>query len=109
MFCSLAAIGGLLAIYLFIAGESLAIWKDIGIIKLLFCSDWQPAGNPPQYGFFSMIVSTLWSSLGSIFIAAPLGVCCGIFLSEYAPAAISAVIRTVLYILQEFRRWFTVF
>lgn len=99
MFCSVAAIGGLLTVYLFIAGESLAIWKDTGFIKLLFCSDWQPAGNPPQYGFLSMIVSTLWSSLGSIVIAAPLGICCGIFLSEYAPPAISVVIRTVLYIL----------
>lgn len=97
--CSLGAMGVLLSFYVFITGESLPIWAETGIFNLLFTSDWQPLGTPAKYGLLTMIVSTLLASLGAIVIATPLGVCCGIFLSEYAPTSISIVIRTVLYIL----------
>lgn len=101
--CSLVFATGsvlvLLSVYMFIAGESLPIWRESGIVALLLNKEWQPLDNPPQFGLLIMIVSTLWSALGAMLMAAPLGICCGIFLAEYAPDWLSAVIRTVLYIL----------
>lgn len=101
--CSLVFATGsvlvLLSVYMFIAGESLPIWRESGITALLLSKEWQPLDNPPQFGLLTMIVSTLWSALGAMLMAAPLGICCGIFLAEYAPDWLSAVIRTVLYIL----------
>lgn len=97
--CAVSSVLVLLSIYIFIAGESLPIWRDAGIMSLLLNGDWRPLDEPPQFGFLTMLVSTLWSSLGAMLIAAPLGICCGIFLAEYAPSWLSAVIRTVLHIL----------
>ena len=97
--CAIGSVLVLLSLYVFIAGESLPIWWDAGILPLLLGKEWQPLGELPQFGFFTMLVSTLWSSLGAMLIAAPLGICCGIFLAEYAPGWLSAVIRTVLHIL----------
>ena len=46
-----------------------------------------------------MICSTLWTSLGAIFLAAPIGFCGAVFLSEFAPTWLAGIIRPVLNIL----------
>ncbi len=97
--CSVGSVLMLLSLYAFIAAESLPIWRDVGIMSLLFNQEWRPLDEFPQFGFLTMLVSTLWSSLGAMLIAAPLGMCCGIFLAEFAPSWLSAVIRTILNIL----------
>jgi len=97
--CALCSTVILIVLYLFIAGEGLSIWLDLGLSQILFNRDWQPIGTPASYGILPMIVSTLWSSLGAMLLAAPLGICCGIFLSEYAPAWLSPLLRVVLNIL----------
>lgn len=98
LLCAAGSVLVLLSVYMFIAGESLPLWRELGM-SLLFGGEWQPLDNPPRFGLLIMLVSTLWSALGAMVIAAPLGICCGIFLAEYAPGWLSAVIRTVLYIL----------
>lgn len=89
----------LLSSYFFIIGESLPIWREEGIVSILLSSDWQPLSNPPKVGFLAMFVSTLWSALGAMVIAAPLGIFCGIFLSEYAPGWLASTLRGVLSML----------
>lgn len=97
--CALCAVLVLLALYVFIAGEGLPIWRETGVCNILFRADWQPLGSPARVGLFTMLASTLWSSLGAMLLAAPLGVFCGILLSEYAPRRLSAILRAVLYVL----------
>ena len=89
----------LLSVYIFIIGESLPIWRAEGIVSILFSSDWQPLSNPPKMGFLSMFVGTLWSALGAMLIATPVGICAGIFLSEYAPLWLASILRGVLCML----------
>lgn len=97
--CSICSIGILLSLYVFIIRESLPIWKAAGIADLIAGGDWHPLGSPAKFGFLTMIVSTLWSSLGAMFLAAPVGICCGIFLAEYAPVLLAKLLRSVLAIL----------
>ena len=97
-FCAAGSVLVLLSLYIFIAGESLPFWQQSKVASLV-SSQWQPLDNPPVFGFGIMLASTLWSAFGAMVIAVPLGICCGIFLAEYAPAWLSAVIRTILYIL----------
>lgn len=88
----------LLTIFTFIAQESLPAWQQ-GIFSVLTGSEWQPLAEPSQLGILIMLASTLWSALGAMIIAAPLGVCCAIFLAEFAPAWLAAIIRPVLNML----------
>lgn len=89
----------LLTIFAFIAQESLPAWQQQGILPLLTGSEWQPLAEPPQLGILIMFASTLWSALGAMLIAAPLGICCAIFLAEFAPVWLAALIRPVLNML----------
>lgn len=89
----------LLAMLLFIYKESGPIWSQVGIISFLTGSTWQPVASSPQLGILSMIVSTLWVAGGALLIAAPLGFGCAIFLAEFAPRPLAAILRPVLNIL----------
>lgn len=89
----------LVAIFLFIAREGLPVWEQFGLLTIVGGGEWQPLADPPRLGIAIMIASTLWSALGAMLIAAPLGVCCAIFLAEFAPAWLSDIIRPVLNML----------
>lgn len=89
----------LLAMLLFILRESWPIWSQIGISAFLSGSSWKPLNSPPQIGILSMIVSTLWVAGGALLIATPLGFGCAIFLAEFAPSSLAAVLRPVVNML----------
>jgi len=89
----------LLAMLLFILRESWPIWSQVGITGFLCGTAWKPVSTPPQMGIATMLVSTLWVAGGALLIAAPLGFGCAIFLAEFAPAPLAAILRPVLNML----------
>jgi phosphate transport system permease protein len=89
----------LLAMLLFILRESWPIWSQLGITGFLSGTVWRPVITPPQIGILPMLVSTLWVAGGALLIAAPMGFGCAIFLAEFAPAPLAAVLRPVLNML----------
>jgi phosphate transport system permease protein len=89
----------LLAMVLFILRECWPIWSEVGITAFLSGTTWKPLNTPPQIGIAPMIASTLWVAGGALLIAAPLGFGCAIFLAEFAPAPLAAVLRPVLNML----------
>ena len=89
----------LLAMLLFILRESWPIWSQIGVSGFLSGSSWRPLNTPPEIGILSMIVSTVWVAGGALLIAAPLGFGCAIFLAEFAPRPLAAVLRPVINML----------
>lgn len=89
----------LLGMLLFILRESWPIWSQIGITGFLSGTVWRPVINPPQIGIIPMLVSTLWVAGGALLIAAPLGFGCAIFLAEFAPVPLAALLRPVLNML----------
>ncbi|MDD3898943.1 MAG: phosphate ABC transporter permease subunit PstC [Syntrophomonadaceae bacterium] len=89
----------LIAVVFFMLQESLPIWLDTGGFKFLTGANWRPVAVPPKLGIAPMLVSTMWVALGALLIAAPLGFGCAIFMAEFAPAWLAAVIRPVLNML----------
>ncbi len=89
----------LLAMVLFIWRESWPVWSQVGLTGFLSGTAWRPLSTPPQIGILSMITSTLWVAGGALLIATPLGFGCAIFLAEFAPAPLAAVLRPVLNML----------
>ncbi|MDD3269723.1 MAG: phosphate ABC transporter permease subunit PstC [Syntrophomonadaceae bacterium] len=89
----------LIAILLFMLQESWAVWSEISVWSFLSGTDWRPVAAVPQLGIAAMIASTLWVAGGSLLIAAPLGFGSAVFLAEFAPFWLAAVLRPVLNIL----------
>jgi phosphate transport system permease protein len=63
-----------------------------GLWSFLSGRDWRPVYNK-QYGILPMIIGTLAVSLGAILLGLPLAILSGLFLAEFLPGRIAAVIR----------------
>lgn len=91
------AIAALLVIGLFVFIEGLPVMVKVGLGRLIFSTDWSPLeGN---FGILAMIVGSLAVTLGTLIFAVPLGVGCAVFLSEFAPGRVAAIVKPAIEIL----------
>jgi phosphate ABC transporter permease protein PstC len=87
----------LLVIALFIFKEGLPFLFKVGLGNFLLSSDWRPDAG--RFGILSMIVSSLWVTLGALLVGAPLGMAGAIFLSEFSPPALVRVVKPAIELL----------
>lgn len=88
----------LITVYVLVSG--LPAILEIGPLNFLFGTDWAPTriGNP-SFGIFNMILGSIASTLGAIFIGVPVGLMTAVFLAEIAPRPMSAVVRPSVELL----------
>ncbi|ABO50806.1 phosphate ABC transporter membrane protein 1, PhoT family [Desulforamulus reducens MI-1] len=89
----------LLSLLVYMTLVSWPVWFSPGPWGFLTGTDWNPLAAPPQLGIGTMILSTLWTALGAVILATPIGLCCAIFLAEYAPSWLAQLLRPVLNVL----------
>ena len=92
-----SALASLLLIAVFIFKEGLPFMFKVGLSDFLFSSDWNPQAG--KFGIFSMIVSSLYVTLGAMLIGAPLGIAGAIFLNEFVPRPVMRVIKPTIELL----------
>jgi phosphate ABC transporter permease protein PstC len=92
-----SALASLLLIAVFIFKEGLPFMFKVGLKDFLFASDWNPQAG--KFGIFSMIVSSLYVTLGAMLIGAPLGIAGAIFLNEFLPRRVMRIIKPTIELL----------
>lgn len=95
-FLSVLAVASI-TIYMVIFGTP-ALFK-VGITKILFCTNWQPAAAEPSFGIFYVIVTSIIGTSAAVLIGAPIGVLAAVFIEEIAPRNISALVRPAVELL----------
>jgi phosphate transport system permease protein len=71
----------------------------IGISDFLLGTSLKPEASPPRFGVLPLVWGTFVIALGSSCIALPLGLMSAIYLSEYAPRGVRAVLKPSLELL----------
>jgi len=94
---ALSSITALLLITIFIIAQGAPIIFKTGLINFIFGMRWAPSQG--QFGIFPMIIGSLSVTLGAAALGVPIGVCCSIFMAEYAPAAIRNIFRPAIQLL----------
>ncbi|MCL2050551.1 MAG: phosphate ABC transporter permease subunit PstC [Lachnospiraceae bacterium] len=94
---ALSSISALALITGFIVVRGAPIITDVGLKDFAFGMSWAPSLE--EYGIFPMIIGTVAVSLGAALIGVPIGICCSIFLSEFAPPFITAIFRPAIQLL----------
>ena len=92
-----SALASLLLIAVFIFKEGLPFMFKVGLSDFLFSSDWNPQDG--KFGIFSMIVSSLYVTLGAMLICAPLGIAGAIFMNEFLPRSVMRIIKPTIELL----------
>ncbi len=93
--CSSIAILALIALFIFKEGVPIIIRSGLG--HFLFGRIWSPLEG--QFGILPFIIGSLWVTAGALILGVPLGVACAVFLAEFAPARLAAVLKPAIELL----------
>ncbi len=94
---ALSSISALALITVFIIIQGAPIISEVGLMDFVFGMTWAPGAG--SYGIFPMIMGTLSVTVGAAALGVPVGLCCGIFLAEFAPVRISNLFRPAIQLL----------
>jgi phosphate transport system permease protein len=88
-------------IVLVLGAETLHFFQATGEspIDFLIGTKLEPEATPPRFGILPLIWGTLLIAFGSSVIALPIGLLSAIYLSEYAPKGLRAVLKPTLELL----------
>lgn len=81
---SLISVFALLLICYFIFSEGIPFVKEYGLKEFLFGKVWAPRNVPASYGIVSMVVGSVYTTLGAIIIGLPIGLLTAIYMAFYA-------------------------
>jgi len=98
-FCGIASIIFVILIFIFLAKETIPLFKSLPISKFLFGHRWYPSTESPHLGILPLIMGSLFVTLGAIVIAVPLGVACAFYVSEIAPGKIKYTLKAIIELL----------
>lgn len=94
---ALSSISALAVITVFIIVQGVPIIAEVGVLNFIFGMKWAPTQG--EFGIFPMIVGSLTVTAGAALIGVPVGICCSIFLAEFAPAAMRNLFRPAIQLL----------
>jgi len=93
---ALSTITALAVITIFIIAQGAPIFADHGF-SFLFGTSWEPASG--EFGILPMIIGTIAVTLGAALIGIPVGICCAVFMAEYAPSTMRNIFRPTIQLL----------
>ena len=94
---ALSSISALALITVFILINGIPIIAEVGFIDFVFGMSWAPSHG--EFGIFPMIVGSLSVTLGAALLGVPIGICCAVFLTEFAPPTLSKIFRPAIQLL----------
>ncbi|HLO99823.1 MAG TPA: phosphate ABC transporter permease subunit PstC [Fimbriimonas sp.] len=101
-FCLLCAAASILitaGIIAVLAKEAFTFFTKVSPITFFTGKEWYPSMDPPKFGVLPLFSGTLLITLGSAFIAVPLGLLAAIYLSEYASPRARKWLKPILELL----------
>lgn len=87
------------AIVVTIFSETFLFFQEVSIVEFFTSTKWTPTLRPQNFGVLPLLIGTMTIAIGASIIAIPLGLGSAIYLSEYAPKKVRAVIKPLLEIL----------
>jgi phosphate transport system permease protein len=97
--CGLVTILTTLGILGVLVLESLAFFREIGLSRLIFDTQWTPLFADKHFGLWPLLAGTALTSLIAIVVALPLGVLAAIFMSELTHRRYRSVLKPSVEVL----------
>jgi len=94
---ALSAVGSLALITLFIFLEGLPIILKTGVGHFILGSHWAPTKG--HFGILAMILSSIYVTIGALLFGVPLALACAIILAEFAPRALTRILKPTIELL----------
>lgn len=86
-------------IFIFLLKEGLAVFGHVHIFDFLFGRFWYPISDPPQFGILSLLVGSVFVTLGAALISVPIGVASALYIAEIAPKRLKEILKAGIELL----------
>lgn len=97
--CAIVSVFTTFAIVVTLIGESLSFFDEVSVVDFLTGTEWTPLFTIQHFGVLPLLSATVLISFTAMLVAVPLGLLAAIYLSEYAPSGVRAVIKPILEVL----------
>jgi len=97
--CAAVSVVTTAGIVLTLLGETVSFFHDVSPVEFFTGTKWTPLFTPAQYGVLPLLAGTLLIALCAAVFAVPIGLITAIYLSEYAPRWLRAIIKPMLEII----------
>jgi phosphate transport system permease protein len=98
--CAVVSVVVTTAIVLTLVAPSIDFFRQVPIVEFLTGTTWQPAFSNAAFGVLPIVVGTLSVTVIALAVAIPIGLCCAVYLSEYASRRARKIVKPVLEILE---------
>ncbi|MEX1255441.1 MAG: phosphate ABC transporter permease subunit PstC [Dehalococcoidia bacterium] len=97
--CAIVSVITTFAIVFTLIAESLSFFEEVSLVEFLTGTQWTPLFTIQHFGVLPLLGATMLISVLAMLVAVPLGLLAAIYLSEYAPSGLRAVVKPVLEVL----------
>ena len=98
--CAVVSISVTVGIVAVPASETLDFFRDVSPVDFFTGTEWAPIGDRAgEYGVLPLLGGTAMIGVGALAVGLPLGLATAIYLAEYAPPRVRAVLKPVLELL----------
>lgn len=97
--CASIAVLATLGIVYVLLSNSLRFFQEVSVWEFLTGTRWSPDIAPTAFGVLPLLNGTLLVTTGAALLAVPLGVATAIYLSEFAPERVRAVLKPTIELL----------
>lgn len=71
----------------------------VGVIELLFGTEWKPTAETPAFGIFYVILTSIVGTVAALLIGVPIGVLTAVFIAEVGHKKISGIVQPAVELL----------
>ena len=74
-------------------------FAEVGVIELLFGTEWKPTAAEPTFGIFYVILTSILGTVMALLIGVPIGVLTAVFLAEVGHRKLVSVVQPAVELL----------
>lgn len=97
--CAVVAIVAVasITIYMFLKGTP--AFAKVGVVDILFGTDWKPTASEPAYGILYIILTSIVGTSLAILLGVPIGLLTAVFITEVSEKHLAAVVQPAVELL----------
>ncbi|MDO4459979.1 MAG: phosphate ABC transporter permease subunit PstC [Clostridia bacterium] len=97
--CAVIAIFAVCSITVYMIAKGTPALGKVGVLELLFGTEWMPTAADPKYGIFFIILSSVFGTAASVLIGVPIALLTAVFLTDISNKKLAAVVQPAVELL----------
>ncbi|MCC8168543.1 MAG: phosphate ABC transporter permease subunit PstC [Clostridiales bacterium] len=99
LICAAVAVVAVFSISVYMIVRGTPAFAKVGVLEMLFGTDWSPTDSEPSYGIALIILSSIVGTAAAILIGVPIGLLTAVFIAEVAPKRLAAIVQPAVELL----------